>query len=284
MLTSMRRRFQQLDVFSAVPYRGNPLAVVVDGDGLSDAEMQRFANWTNLSETTFLLPPTDPAADYRVRIFTTTWELPFAGHPTLGSCRAWLDHHDPTRRDDHPGDVIVQQCGIGLVPIRRDGDRLAFSAPNRIRTGPVDADLRGRVEAVLRTDVVDVAWADNGPGWVAALLPSADDVLALDPDFGGTLDLKLGVVGPAAAGADHDVEVRAFFPGPGGMAEDPVTGSLNASLAQWLMERDPALESYVARQGTSLGRDGRVHLERDAGGTIWVGGDLTTCVTGTVEI
>jgi PhzF family phenazine biosynthesis protein len=276
----MQRHFRQLDVFATDAYTGNPLAVVVDGDGLTTSQMQRFANWTNLSETTFLLPPTDPMADYRVRIFTTTWELPFAGHPTLGSCRAWLDHGG---RPNDPG-VVVQECGVGLVTIRPSDDRLAFAAPDLIRSGPVDDDLRERIERTLSTDIVDVAWADNGPGWVVAELTSADAVLALEPDFGDTLDLKLGVVGRARAGLDHDVEVRAFFPGPASMDEDPVTGSLNASIAQWLMTRDPSLQSYVARQGTALGRDGRVYLDRDDDGRIWVGGRVATSVTGTVEL
>lgn len=276
----MQRRFRQVDVFAPRPYTGNPVAVVVDGDGLTDDEMQRFANWTNLSETTFLLPPTDPSADYRVRIFTTTWELPFAGHPTLGTCQVWLDEGGVPKH----GDEVVQECGVGLVRIRRDGERLAFSAPPLIRSGPADDELRTRIESVVGCEVDDVAWVDNGPGWVAALLPSADAVLDAHPDFGDTLDLKLGLVAPAAPGLDHDVEVRAFFPGPGGMAEDPVTGSLNASLAQWMMERDPTLRSYVARQGTALGRDGRVHLDREADDTIWVGGQTATSIIGTVDV
>lgn len=279
----MRRSFQQLDVFATGPYTGNPLAVVVDGDGLSTEEMQRFANWTNLSETTFLLPPTDPAADYRVRIFTTTWELPFAGHPTLGSCRAWLDHGGSPAT----ASVVVQECGVGLVSIKQDADRLAFAAPDLIRSGPVDEHLRARIETTLGTTVVDAAWADNGPGWVVAELPTAEDVVALQPDFGDTRDLKLGVVGPvgsAQPAADYDIEVRAFFPGPAAMEEDPVTGSLNASVAQWLMGKDPTLTSYVARQGTVLGRDGRVHLDRDDDGTIWVGGRVASSVSGTAEL
>lgn len=277
----MQRRFEQLDVFATSPFSGNPLAVVVDGEGLSGEEMQRFANWTNLSETTFLLAPTDPTADYRVRIFTTTGELPFAGHPTLGSCRSWLEHGG---RSKDPN-VVVQECWAGLVDIRRNDDRLAFAAPDLIRSGPVDHELRARVERTLGTEVVDIAWVDNGPGWVAAMLPSAADVLAVVPDFGDTLDLKLGVVGRVADGerADHDVELRAFFPGPSSMQEDPVTGSLNASVAQWLMGQNPSLLSYVARQGTALGRAGRVHLERD-GDRIWVGGDVRRCVTGHVEL
>ena len=276
----MSRRFQQVDVFATTPQSGNPLAVVVDGDGLSSEEMQRFANWTNLSETTFLLPPTRPDADYRVRIFTTTWELPFAGHPTLGSCQVWLDQGGVP----HNEGVVVQECGIGRVTIRRDGDRLAFAAPERLRSGPVDDTLRARIEHVLGSDVIDIAWADNGPGWIAALLPSALHVLDLDPDFGGSLDLKLGVVGPAAPDDPHDFEVRAFFPGPKSMEEDPVTGSLNASLAQWLMGRDPSLTSYTARQGTALGRNGLVHLDRDDHGTIWVGGRVEAVIDGTVDL
>jgi PhzF family phenazine biosynthesis protein len=276
----MRRRFTQVDVFTAEPYRGNPLAVVVDGEGLDDDTMHRFANWTNLSETTFLLPPTDPAADYRVRIFTPTIELPFAGHPTLGSCATWLAAGGRPNVDHE----IVQECGVGLVRIRRTGDGLAFSAPPLVRSGPVDDERRDRIEQVLGRPVVDAAWAANGPNWVAAELPDAETVLAVRPDFSGGPVFGLGIVGRAAGDADHDVEVRAFFEGPNGPMEDPVTGSLNASLAQWLMGRDPSLTSYVARQGTALGRDGRVRIERDASGTIWVGGDVTTCIEGQVEL
>lgn len=276
----MQRRFQQVDVFATGPYTGNPLAVVVDGGDLADDEMQRFANWTNLSETTFLLPPTDPAADYRVRIFTTTGELPFAGHPTLGSCHVWLDHGGRPRVDG----VVVQECGVGLVSIRRTGDLLAFAAPPLIRSGPVDTALRAKLDAVVGGGIVDAAWADNGPGWVAVELASADHVLALQPDFGDTPDLSLGVVGRAAEGADHDVEVRAFYPGSCGTSEDPVTGSLNASIAGWLMERDPTLTAYVARQGTALGRAGRVEIERAQDGTIWVGGRVVPAVVGVADV
>lgn len=289
----MQRRFEQLDVFSSSPWSGNPLAVVLDGDGLSDEEMHRFANWTNLSETTFLLAPTMPGADYRVRIFTTTVELPFAGHPTLGTCRAWLDHGGRPSETDK----IVQECGAGLVTIRRDADRLAFAAPPLVRSGAVDDALRDRIERTLGTSVVDAAWCDNGPGWVAALLESADDVLAVDPDFGDSLDLKLGLVGPVAdpaANRDHrdrdhdqdqdwDWEVRAFFPGATSMQEDPVTGSLNASVAQWLMARDGSITSYVARQGTALGRSGQVYVRR-IGDDIWIGGAVTRCVSGFVQL
>ncbi len=265
-------------MFTSVPYRGNPLAVVIDGEGLGTDEMQRFANWTNLSETTFLVPPTDPAADYRVRIFTPTAELPFAGHPTLGTCSVWLG------RGGRPaGDLIVQECGVGLVRLRREGDRLAFAAPPLLRSGPVDDELRARIESVLGTGVIDAAWADNGPGWVAAELADADAVLAVEPDFAGD-PFDLGIVGRAGPEHDHDVEVRAFFPGPSGAAEDPVTGSLNASVAQWLMSRDPSVRSYVARQGTALGRDGRVHVDADEDGTVWIGGHVARCISGTVEL
>jgi PhzF family phenazine biosynthesis protein len=280
----MQRRFAQLDVFTDRPTRGNPLAVVVDGDGLSDDEMARFANWTNLSETTFLLPPTDAGADYRVRIFMTTGELPFAGHPTIGSCRAWLDHGG----EPAAADTVVQECGIGLVTIRAAGRQLAFAAPPLRRSGPVDADLVAQIERALSTDVVDAAWADNGPGWIAVEV--ADDAVVRDlrPDFTALPDLKLGVVGPVpgerADEVDYDIEVRAFFPGTHGHDEDPVTGSLNASVAVWLMDRDPSLRAYIARQGSVLGRDGRVRLERDAAGTIWVGGDTVTPIRGTVEL
>ncbi len=276
----MRRAFKQVDVFTSEPYRGNPVAVVLDGSGLDDAELQRFANWTNLSETTFVLPPEDPSADYRVRIFTTVLELPFAGHPTLGTCHAWLEAGGTPKQDG----VIVQECGAGLVPVRRTDAGLAFAAPPLIRSGRVDdADVE-RVARTLRIDrseIVDITWADNGPGWVAVLLADADAVLALRPQPG---DLDVGVVGPYPAGAETAFELRAFVPGDSAAAEDPVTGSLNASVAQWLIGSGRASAPYVASQGTVLGRAGRVHISQDADVAIWVGGGTVTCVDGAVEL
>jgi PhzF family phenazine biosynthesis protein len=274
----MLRRFRQVDVFTDVRYRGNPLAVVVDGDGLSDDEMARFANWTNLSETTFLLPPSTADADYRVRIFTTAGELPFAGHPTLGSCRVWLDH------GGQPTDgTVVQECASGLVRIGVSGDRLAFAAPPLVRSGPVAAELLTAIERALGVPVLDAAWADNGPGWVAVEVADVATLLGLRPEFAHTPDVKLGVVARCGPGDPDRFELRAFFPSGGQHFEDPVTGSLNASVAQWLMAREPTLRSYTARQGTVLARSGRVHVERDDDGTIWIGGQVMTCIIGTVE-
>lgn len=276
----MQRRFCQIDVFSSAPCRGNPVAVVVDGDGLTTDQMQRFAAWTNLSETTFLLPATGPAADYRVRIFTPVAELPFAGHPTLGSCHAWLATGGVAR----DASTVVQECGVGLVPVRTAGDRLAFAAPPLRRTGPVGQPLLSRITDPLgieHAEVVDAQWVDNGPGWVAVLLGSADAVLRLRPAF---IDADVGVAGPCPPDADAEYEVRAFFPVNGVLVEDPVTGSLNAGLAQWLVAAGRVDTPYVARQGTVLGRMGRVHLSRGADGGIWVGGATSTIVSGTVDL
>ena len=276
------RRFVQVDVFTAAPLKGNPLAVVVDAAGLSDDEMAAFARWTNLSETTFLLPPTDPAADYRVRIFTPGGELPFAGHPTLGSAHAFLASGGDVKK---PGEV-VQQCAIGLVRVKRDGARLAFAAPPLQRSGPVDdGALREQAVAALRIApdaLLDLVWVDNGPGWMAARLPSAAAVLALKPDFIAMQGLKLGVVGAHPADADCQFEVRGFVPDLG-VPEDPVTGSLNAGLALWLQGAGLAGDTYVAAQGAALGRAGRVHVRRDADAT-WIGGDVTPLIHGQVRL
>lgn len=278
----MLRGFAQLDVFTAVPYQGNPLAVVLDGSGLTDGEMQRFANWTNLSETTFLLPPTDPAADYLVRIFTTTMELPFAGHPTLGSCHAWLAAGGVPRDPDS----VVQQCGVGRVTVARPGSsgRLAFAAPPMLRSGGLDEATLAAAAAALgieRAAVIASAWIDNGPGWLGLQLATAAEVLAITA---GNTNLKIGVVGAYPPDAPFAYEVRAFFPGVGATFEDPVTGSLNASAAQWLIGSGRFRAPYVASQGTALGRAGRVHISTDDTGQVWVGGDIVTCVSGSVDL
>ena len=275
----MSRPFAQVDVFTKTPYAGNPVAVVLDGSGLTSEAMQRFANWTNPSETTFVLPPSDPAADYRVRIFTPSRELPFAGHPTLGTCHAWLTHGGGASKD-----VIVQECEAGLIPVRRSGDELAFAAPPLLRSGPVDEALVGRIAklaGIERARILAAEWVVNGPEWIGILLADADEVLALRP---GAMDFDLGVVGPYPEGSPAAFEVRGFFPKDGATAEDPVTGSLNASLAQWLLASGRATAPYVASQGTVLGRAGRVHISTDADGAVWVGGGTVTCISGTVDI
>ena len=277
---SRSRPFRQVDVFTTTPYLGNPVAVVLDAEGLAAEEMQRFARWTNLSETTFLLPPGSPGADYRVRIFTPTLELPFAGHPTLGTCHAWLEAGGAPRDPK----VIVQECEAGLVTVRPGEPGLEFLAPPLRREGPVEDDTADEVVRALgidRSQVVDLAWADNGPGWIAVLLESAEAVLALAPVYS---ELTIGVTGPYPAGGPEAFEVRAFFPKDGAVAEDPVTGSLNASLAQWLIGSGRARAPYVARQGTALGRAGRVHIAQDPDAAVWVGGGTVTCVEGTVEL
>lgn len=271
--------FRQVDVFSATPFKGNPLAVIAEADGLDDAQMQAIANWTNLSETTFILPPRDPLADYRVRIFTPHRELPFAGHPTLGSCSVWLGLGGKPKSDH-----VVQECGAGLVRIKRDQDRLAFAAPPQIRSGDVDDALKANIAKALGVDATSfraLQWVDNGPGWVAVLMASRSEVLKLRFDPTALKNQPLGVVAPCdKAETDADFEVRGFM---WAGAEDPVTGSLNASLAQWLIGAKIAPRQYVAAQGTALGRAGRVHVAQD-GDTIWIGGDVTTCVSGTISI
>jgi PhzF family phenazine biosynthesis protein len=277
----VRRRFQQVDVFSHEPLRGNPVAVVLDAEGLTTEQMQRLARWTNLSETTFVLPPTTPDADYRVRIFTLAHELPFAGHPTLGPCHAWLQAGGRPARED----LVVQECGAGLVPLRRGAD-LAFAAPELVRSGPVDEALLGQIAEVLglgREEIVDAAWVDNGPGWVGVLLRDAAAVLAVEADvsrFAGEGSLDVGLVGFQPDGAETAIEVRALFSDEhGALREDPVTGSLNASIAQWLLGSGRLTAPYVASQGTRLDRRGRPRIEQDDQGTIW-GGPTITVVDG----
>jgi PhzF family phenazine biosynthesis protein len=271
--------FSQVDVFGSRALAGNPVAVVHDASGLDDEQMAGFARWTNLSETTFLLPPEDPGADYRLRIFTPGEELPFAGHPTLGSAHAWLEAGGVPAS----GDRVVQECGVGLVELRRDAEALAFRAPGFLRWGPVDEETLGGVVRALGIrpgQLVDAWWIDNGPGWLGLELDSAASVLSLRPDF-GALDVDTGVLGPLGPGEDADVEVRAFCPGMG-INEDPVTGSLNAGFAVWLTGTGRLPPSYVARQGTALGRDGRVQIRTDDG--VWVGGSSRTVVRGTVDL
>jgi PhzF family phenazine biosynthesis protein len=282
-----RRRFAQLDVFASDPLSGNPLAVVLDGEGLTGEEMQRITDWTNLSEATFLLPPIDPRADYRVRIFCPGRELPFAGHPTLGSCAAWLDAGGVPQRDDQ----IVQECGTGLIPIRRDGDRLAFAAPPMLRRGPVEAELLAERLHQLGLDlpgaeqvVVDAAWIDNGPGWMGILLDSADAVLDVALPTVAVAGFDVGLVGLYPPGGECAVEVRAFFAdAAGAVREDPVTGSLNASVAQWLTESGRLTAPYVAAQGQAIRRRGRVHVDA-ADGELWVGGRSTVVISGSITL
>jgi PhzF family phenazine biosynthesis protein len=286
---TMQRAFKQVDVFTVEALKGNPLAVVLNGTGLDAAAMQSFTNWTNLSEATFLLPPTHPEADYAVRIFCPGRELLFAGHPTLGSCHAWLQAGGRPKSSH-----IVQECGVGLVRIRRDGERLAFAAPPLLKSGPLpedDVQLIARGLGVARGDIVAHAWCDNGPRWRGVMLKSADQVLALQPDGAVLAGLDIGVVGargkvgvvaPSVAD-DTQFEVRAFFPGNNGMTEDPVTGSLNAALAQWLIGEGIAPTRYIAAQGTAMGRRGRVFVQQD-GADIWIGGHSVTVIDGWVAL
>jgi PhzF family phenazine biosynthesis protein len=276
----MLRRFSQVDVFGSGPCSGNPVAVVLDAEGMGDEEMQRFARWTNLAETTFVLPPTSPEADYRVRIFTPVLELPFAGHPTLGTCHAWLQGGGEARNTAE----IVQECGAGLVRIRPDGETLAFAAPPLVRSGPASEEDAAKVAAALRVDpgeMIAVEWVDNGPGWIAALFESAERVLELRP---GPLDFDLGAVGFHPPGAEAAIELRAWAPVNGLATEDPVTGSLNASVAQWLLGNGRLSAPYLATQGTAIDRAGRIAISADEDGTVWVGGRAETVIAGSVEI
>lgn len=275
--------FKQLDVFSNVPLKGNPLAVVLGADSLSDQQMADFAKWTNLSETTFLLTPRDPRADYRVRIFTTLKELPFAGHPTLGSCQAWLQAGGVAK-----GEEIIQECEIGLVRVRRQGDELAFIAPPLLRSGAVEAPLLERVRLGLGLApgaIVRSQWVDNGAGWLAVMLAERTQVLDLQPDYSQLMGLAVGVIAPCDPVRDDveaHFEVRAFIAGDGAQ-EDPATGSLNAGVAQWLLSEGLAPERYVVSQGTAMGRAGRLRIELQ-GDEIWVGGAVVACIEGRLQL
>jgi PhzF family phenazine biosynthesis protein len=278
---TLSHRFTQLDVFTDKLLHGNPLAVVHDAQDMADTTMAAFARWTNLSEATFLLPPTDPAADYRVRIFTPDRELPFAGHPTLGSCHAWLQAGGKPKQHSE----VVQQCGVGVVRVRAADGRLAFAAPPLRRSGPLDDTTLAQVARSLRIDpsaIVAHQWVSNGPNWLVVMLRSAAEVLELKPDFVAMGELEVGVIGPQPPGHDSAFEVRAFVPTLG-VQEDPVTGSLNAGIAQWLIGAGLAPPRYVAAQGTALGRSGRVFVERlDA--DIWIGGHVAGCIEGRVTL
>lgn len=273
----MPRPFAQVDVFGGGPCSGNPVAVVLDAEGMTDEEMQRFARWTNLAETTFVVPPTRPDADYRVRIFTPVLELPFAGHPTLGTCHAWL------KAGGEAGEEIVQECDAGLVRIRRDGDRLAFAAPPLVRSGPASQEDRekvGRALGLEPEEMLAVEWVDNGPGWITALLESPQRLLELRP---GPLDFDLGAVALYPPGSEAAIELRAWAPVNGMAVEDPVTGSLNASVAQWLLADGRLTAPYLAHQGTAIEREGRIHVS-EGDGEIWIGGRTETVITGTAEL
>jgi PhzF family phenazine biosynthesis protein len=282
------RSLKQVDVFTSVPYLGNPVAVVVGADDINSEVMQAFANWTNLSETTFLLEPTDPSADYRVRIFTPGAELPFAGHPTIGTCHAWLEVGGVPKSEGK----IIQECELGLIELRNDG-RISFAAPDPIRSGPVDAHDIATAAAVLQLDpneVVDAQWCDNGPGWMALLLKDGETVRNIECNFPAGKPEGIGVVGPHTLGVaglggagGTDLEIRAFFSANGNPAEDPVTGSLNAAVAQWLLKAGHINGPYIAAQGTAIGRAGRIYIN-EADDEVWVGGDAITCIEGLVDL
>ena len=275
--------FQLVDVFGEAPFTGNPLAVIALEADQDTAQLQAITRWLNLSETAFLLPPTSPDADYRVRIFTLDRELPFAGHPTLGSCHAWLALGG-TPRQPHK---VVQECGAGLIDVRRGNENLAFAAPPLIRSGPVEPAKLAEACAVLgigEGDVVAAEWIDNGPGWLGIQLRDAAAVIAVEPARSHAARIDIGLVGLHPPGSSHAYEVRAIFSDPyGGLIEDPVTGSLNASAAAWMLREGHVTAPYGATQGTRLGRSGRIRIEQDDTGTIWVGGRTATLFAGTTR-
>ncbi|MFF3708875.1 PhzF family phenazine biosynthesis protein [Streptomyces phaeochromogenes] len=282
MTVPRTRPFVQVDVFSTSPYSGNPVAVVLDGTDLSDEEMQRLARWTNLSETTFVLPPTVPEADYRLRILTPDGELPFAGHPTLGSAHAWLDGGGVPRH----GDRVVQECAAGLVTVRRGEGALAFAAPPRVREGALDEDYLKRIVGafgITRDRVLAHQWVDNGPGWAVIQLATAEDVLALEPDLSLIPDAMVGAIGAHPDGSAHRFEMRTFAPGVG-VPEDPACGSMNAGVGQWLTSTGAAPATYRVSQGARLGRAASIEVTADTDGTVWVSGATVVCVRGTITL
>ena len=284
MTTSLPRTrgFAQVDVFSSTPYLGNPVGVVLNGRDLADEDMQRLARWTNLSETTFVLPVTSADADYRLRIFPPGGELPFAGHPTLGSAHAWLEHGGtPTTSGS-----VVQECQAGLVTLLRQDDALSFAAPPMLRSGPLDDSFLDEIVAAFGIDPREVLahqWVDNGPGWAVVQLPGAADVLALEPDLSRIPDAMVGAIGAYPGGSEHAFEMRTFAPRVG-VAEDPVCGSMNASVGQWLTATGIAPTSYRVSQGARLGRAGSILITADDTGTVWVGGATTTCIRGVITL
>ncbi|MFD3310271.1 PhzF family phenazine biosynthesis protein [Streptomyces sp. NPDC058694] len=276
------RPFVQVDVFSTSPYSGNPVAVVLDGTDLSDEEMQRLARWTNLSETTFVLPPTVPEADYRLRILTPDGELPFAGHPTLGSAHAWLDGGGVPQDADR----VVQECAAGLVTVRRGEGALAFAAPPRVREGALDEDYLKQIVGafgITRDRVLAHQWVDNGPGWAVIQLATAEEVLALEPDLSLVPDAMVGAIGAHPDGSAHRFEMRTFAPGVG-VPEDPACGSMNAGVGQWLTSTGAAPTSYRVSQGARLGRAASIEVTADTDGTVWVSGATVVCVRGIITL
>lgn len=282
-MNTQTRKFAQADVFSEVPYLGNPVAVVIEGDGLTDEQMQKLASWTNLSETTFILKPTTAEADYRLRIFTPGGELPFAGHPTLGSAHAWLENGGQPKSKG----LVVQECGAGLVTLMLNAKSgaLSFQAPPTLKTGDLEAELLQEICEALGIDesaVIAHQWIDNGPGWVCVQLEAAEKVLELNPTFSSNSQLMLGVIGAYPEGSSEAFELRAFAPKVG-VYEDPVTGSLNASVAQWLKRSGVQTSDYRASQGAKLGRAGIIEIKYDDAGAVWVGGATTTLISGLIS-
>lgn len=277
-----RRPFAQVDVFSQTPYLGNPVAVVLDADGLTDEDMARLARWTNLSETTFVLPATTEQADYRLRIFTPCGELPFAGHPTLGSACAWLATGGVPRDADH----LVQECMAGLVPVRHVGTRFSFAAPPLVRSGPLDEGHVREVATafgIARAHVIAHQWVDTGPGWAIVQLASAAEVLALEPDLTRIPDAMIGAIGAHPNGSSHTYEMRTFAPGVM-VPEDPACGSMSAGVGWWLLSPSSTDTAFSIAQGARLGRAATITVTRDDRGQIWVGGEATTCLLGTIDV